>query len=351
MPVIFCNHALKNSGGIERYLQTLVSGLHQRGDKPVVIAKKFDRSLPEYRWVKPVQLNVSWVPRRLRDFAFDWLLRRIKRKGLGGELIALNQTGAADIAICGSTHPGYLQAMGQCPTWLDRRKIDLERKHFTNARLIIAHSAFMKQQVMQFYGLPADKIRVMYPPVDTARFGPVSQDERARLRAQLGLPPDQMVFLLASTGHKRKGLPLLEALFSQTQLPICLAVAGRPIQVKSDRVRYLGYRHDMENVYRAVDCTIMASSFEPFGLVGVESVLSGTPVLLARGVGCAEVIGEPAARGFDLDDDASLQSEVHEAWQAWHDGRGRVLEPLKSLSYNPSVQSHLDALLGCLQPV
>ena len=301
MSVVICNHGLRNSGGIERYLQTLVRGLHERGIQPTVIAKKFDRTMPEYQWVTPIRLNVSWAPRKWRDFAFDWRLNRLKRQGLGGELIACNQTSAADIAICGSTHPGYLASMGQQPGWLDRRKIELERQHLTRSRLVVAHSAFMQDQVVQYYGVDASKVKVIYPPVDTDKFHTVPDAERLQLRKSLGLPDDQMVFLLASTGHKRKGWPMLERFFSQTKLPICLAVAGRPVSSQCDRIRYLGYRQDMERVYRAVDATIMASSFEPFGLVGVESVLSGTPVLLARGVGCAEVIHEPAALAFDLD--------------------------------------------------
>ena len=35
------NHGLRNSGGIERYAMTLVRGFHERGMKPVFIAKAF----------------------------------------------------------------------------------------------------------------------------------------------------------------------------------------------------------------------------------------------------------------------------------------------------------------------
>ena len=41
------NHGLRASGGIERYAMTLVRGLHERGLKPVLIAKAFDTALPE----------------------------------------------------------------------------------------------------------------------------------------------------------------------------------------------------------------------------------------------------------------------------------------------------------------
>ena len=58
---------------------------------------------------------------------------------------------------------------------------------------------------------------------------------------------------------------------------------------------------DDHGFYRAVDFTVMASRYEPFGLVGVESLLCGTPVLCAQGVGCAEVLRAPAQIPFRLD--------------------------------------------------
>jgi len=344
--VVFCNHGLRNSGGIERYLQTLVTQLHRQGVRPKVIAKVFDQSMREYQWVEPIQLNVSWAPRKWRDFAFDWRLQRLKRHGLGGPLIACNQTSAADIAICGSTHPGFLDSMGVQPGWLDRRKMALERAHWHNARVVVAHSALMKAQVIKYYGVPDNKICVLYPPVDGQRFSTVSDEARQALRARMGLPADKAVFLLASTGHKRKGLDLLARFFSQTTLPVCLAVAGRPIPMKGSNIHYLGYRTDMEDVYRAVDFTVMASSFEPFGLVGVESVLCGTPMLMAQGVGCAEVIGPGAGQTFSLDRPDALAEAVEQAVQRWRDGAHRVRDPLAHLAYDPSAAHHVQALIA-----
>ncbi|MFT3858121.1 MAG: glycosyltransferase family 4 protein [Aquabacterium sp.] len=346
MSVVICNHGLRNSGGIERYLRTLVAALHELGVRPIVLAKKFDKALPEYQWVEAVKLGVEWAPRKLRDFAFDWRLVRAKRKGLPGPLIACNQTRAADIAICGSTHPGFLESMHTTANWLDRRKIALERAHFENARVVVAHSRLMQQQLQRFYGISSHRVEVLYPPVDMQRFHPVGDAQRRALRAGLGLPEDKAVFLLASTGHKRKGLDLLAEFFRKTDLPVLLVVAGRPISVKHANIRYLGYRSDIEDIYRAVDFTVMASSFEPFGLVGVESVLCGTPVLLAEGVGCAEVIRAPAGMTFSLSSPASFEDAMGRCVALWRTGLHRLSEPEACLTYNPSARQHVLDLVG-----
>ena len=114
-------------------------------------------------------------------------------------------------------------------------------------------------------------------------------------------------------------------------------------------VRYLGYRKDIEDVYRAVDFTVLASLYEPFGLVGVESVLSGTPVLLEASAGCAEVIREPAQLPFSLDQPESFASAVAAAVERWQRGEHRLIAPTYLLAYDPDVAAHVDALLALVR--
>lgn len=345
MAVYISNHHLKQSGGIERYAMTLVRGLHERGIRPTFIAKSFDAGLAEYGWVDPVALRVSGVPGKLRDRWFDWRLRRAKQARGWFPLIACNQTGAADIAICGSNHPAYLAAMGDRPQISDRWKIALERAHLANARCVVVHSRALASQAVQHYGIRADKIELLYPPVDTERFAPLGQAERTAARNALGLPTDRPVFLLASTGHRRKGLALLAEHFAALQGKALLVVAGRPIDMAGPHIRYLGYRTDMENVYRSVDFTVLASRYEPFGLVGVESVACGTAVLLAKGVGCGEVIADAAKIEFSLTDEGALLRAVDQAIQRWRSGSHRLDAAATYLAYDPSIALHLDALL------
>lgn len=346
MTLALSNHALRNSGGMERYAMTLVRGLHERGMQPRFIAKAFDTTLDEYRWVEPIAASMFGVPGKLRDLYFDWRIGRIKRALRLFPLLACNTTRWSDIAICGGNHPGYLEAMGLPMRRSDRWKIALERTHFENARVVVAHSALMKTEIVRHYGIEPSKVTLLYPPVDAGRFRPAAATERAALRRALGFDDDRAVFLLASTGHRRKGLDLLVDFFARTELPATLVVAGRPSRTTHRNVRHLGYRSDIENVYRAVDFTVMASIYEPFGLVGVESVLSGTPLLLADNAGCAEVIREPAQLPFSMARPESLGQGVAEAVARWQAGVHRLEQPMAHLGYDPSVSVHVDALLA-----
>ena len=334
------NHGLRNSGGIERYALTLVRGLHERGMRPDLIAKTFDTALPEYGWVEPVRVRMTRLPGKLHDLWFDRRIRALKRRRGLFPLIACNQTGAADIAICGSTHPGYLEAMGQRARLTDRWKIALEHAHLHNAQVIVAHSQRMADEAVRFHGVAPDKIRLLYPPVDGARFAPVDTPSARACAPSSALPGRPRVFLLASTGHKRKGLDLLVDFFRATALPVLLVVAGRPIGRRRPQraLPRLPQRH-RERVPRG-RLHRLASTYEPFGLVGVESVLCGTPVLIAAGAGCAEVIAEPAQIAFDRAQPASLAAAIDTALARWRTGQARsgraaALPPLRSRRADP----------------
>jgi len=138
---------------------------------------------------------------------------------------------------------------------------------------------------------------------------------------------------------------MLEAYFSATALPVSLLVAGRPVESRSPNIRYIGYRQDIADCYRAADFTILASRYEPFGLVGPESVLCGTPTVLPRGIGSTEALSSEACLTFDVDAPASLADAIERALARIREGRARLSAPLDHLSYSPGTRAHAAALL------
>jgi glycosyltransferase involved in cell wall biosynthesis len=57
-----------------------------------------------------------------------------------------------------------------------------------------------------------------------------------------------------------------------------------------DRLRVLGPRDDLENVYRAADVFVYPSPYDTFGMVVAEAMASGLPVIVGRDTGVAELI-------------------------------------------------------------
>jgi glycosyltransferase involved in cell wall biosynthesis len=145
--------------------------------------------------------------------------------------------------------------------------------------------------------------------VDLRRF-PLKGQERSQTRAALGVPED--AFLVCAVGQicARKGLlELIEAFqIAHAQAPkMHLMIAGSVVFEHEERylerlrraaaepslagkVRFMGQVLDVSSLLRTADLMVLNSREEPFGLVLVEAMASGTPVLATRTGGIPEIV-------------------------------------------------------------
>lgn len=345
---ISCNR-FGSGGGLERYAFDVAGAINSQMAEPVVVyAREFDTFEAGGKPIEAQRIDVSRVPKKLRDHAFAYKLRTAPR---GCDvLIGCNRVPGSQLAICGGTHRGHLASRGCAPGLLDRWQLRLEEQQYRRASTVVAHSSSMREELVSLYGLDPGRVVLLHPPVDVSRFTPVASSERSALRRKLGFDEDEIVFLLASSSHERKGLALLArhvaALAGSLARPLTLAVAGHPVGRALARVRELGYVRDIENLYRAADFTVLGSDYEPFGLVGIESILCGTPLAFADTVGCLEVVKPGAALRFSRLDDDSVAAALREAVRRVDEGRSRIQEPMAMLDYDPGVDRHAQALIS-----
>lgn len=347
---LICQKFLKR-GGIERYLLALVNGLHRRGITPNVCSLTFDKRIPEYQYIHPVRFALWFVPKQYAMRVFSFFLRK-KRHNLG-VMISTTHT-FCDIAICGGNHKGYINAIKKIPSAKDKLKMRQEHRVYHEAKLIIAHSELMKKELISFYQLPSDKVHVIYPPIDEQEFYVREEQERLLLREKYGFSGDKVYFLFPSTGHERKGLGVLATYFHESNLPIELVVVGSPLNkeyAQYRNIRALGFSNQMSELYAAADFTIMASIYEPFGLVAIESILCGTPVVMSSNMACTEVIDEQGGLMFERDSVSSLDNAIKLAVARVGEKKARVAVPLQSLRYDPSLDKHIEAVLEKVQSV
>lgn len=338
---ISCNR-FGRGGGLERYALDVAGALAaDPRDRVVVYAREFDE-VPGMPVVEARRIGVRGWPGKWRDQLFSYRLQ--SQRGHCDVLISCNRVRGADIAICGGTHRGYLKARGTPARLSDRSLIRLESDFYAGAARVVAHSRLMRDELRELYGLGEDRIELLYPPVDTQRFGPVDRQARRALRERYGFADDEVVFLFPSSGHQRKGLGLLADYFERTALPVTLAVAGRPVGRRLPRMRELGYVADIENLYRAADFSILASDYEPFGLVGVESVLCGTPLVFADNIACLEVLDAQAAHAFSRSAPGSLAAAIEQAVARSRSDAARLHDPLAMLRYDPRLEPHAGRL-------
>ena len=202
----------------------------------------------------------------------------------------------------------------------------------------------MRAELIEYYGIDPARCPTVYPPVSPETFA------AADFKPIDFGAGDRYTFLIPSAGnHQVKGLDLLAGYFERSALPITLLIAGRPFKPESQNVRYIGFRKDMPDVYRSVDFTILGSRYEAFGLVGIESVASGTPVVLSRNVGSSEVISPEVCSTFDPYSFESFEEAVSKSISRWP--KKKITDPWQYLSVSTSNSEHVRTLLDLYSAV
>jgi glycosyltransferase involved in cell wall biosynthesis len=332
-------HSFRNDGGMGTYVQDLADGLLELGIRPVVFTKKIDFTRPLAKSVDFVRIDCRLVPSKLRDYWYNLRLGAERRRHPVDIMISCNRNTHTDIAVCGGTHLGFCRAMEHPLGFFDRHMVDLEKRYYQTSRLIVAHSEGMRRELLEIYGEPAEKCVTIYPPVSCKDFYP--QPGRKPLDFGTG---DRYTFVIPSAGnHRMKGLDILIDYFGRTTLPITLLLAGRPLKGEHRNVKYIGFRKDMPDVYRSADFTTLASRYEPFGLVAIESVACGTPAVLAENVCSSEVIDAPAKFLFDRNSFESFEAAVKAAIAAY--GHRKIEDPARYLHVTQSNKEHVQAVL------
>jgi glycosyltransferase involved in cell wall biosynthesis len=172
------------------------------------------------------------------------------------------------------------------------------------AGAIIAVSENSKRDAINLYGIPADKIHVIYEGVDP-KFTPITDPERlSQVRSKYHLP-DRFI-LHVGTIEPRKNLTLLFDVAAQTKEHI--VVAGKlgwltdPILAKvkelgvEDHVTFTGFINDddLPTLISAANVLAMPSKYEGFGLPILEALACGTPVVTSNAASLPEVGGDAA---------------------------------------------------------
>lgn len=302
---IVCNR-LASGGGMESHALSIISEIANCGYEPIIFTKNY-KHIDNIGNYKINSFCTKFIPRICEDVFFSYWLKRAKKIAGVKNCIGFCRNCESEILLCGGTHRGFIQYKNRNSIY-DSITANFENRAFQKAKFILPASQFIANELRNLYHISSAKIRIAYPPLSLQKFKSFSDTEKLKARSNLGLSKDKIILLFPSaSGHERKGLPFI--LENIKGIPnIELAIAGKPIQSTSSSVVNIGYQSDMSQAYNAADYTILASYYEPFGLVGVESILCGTPVILADNIGCTEVISKEACLSFSRKNPESLRN-------------------------------------------
>ena len=185
-------------------------------------------------------------------------------------------------------------------------RLEAERRLVHSLDRIVAATEHERQLLRQIFRVDAHKIAVIPLGVDLGMFTPRPQ---AEARARLGLDPGRRFVLAVGRIEPLKGLDILIRAVGELQarVPVDLLIIGGDERAAAEiarlesiaaevgasaAVHFLGSKpHDtLADWYAAADIVAVPSFYESFGLVAVEAMACGTPVVASRVGGLASTV-------------------------------------------------------------
>jgi glycogen synthase len=198
----------------------------------------------------------------------------------------------------------------------------VERWITKRSQRVIACSAYMQEQIADIFGVAAGRITVIPNGIDPADLPQPGAAELARLRGGFAAPEERLVLLIGRLVYEKGFQLALEAMPR-----VIAAVPGTRFLVAGSGTHeeelkkqakelglmehgtFLGWIGDdvLRSLYGIADLTVVPSIYEPFGLVALEAMASGCPVIVADTGGLREVVPhEGAGLRFRPRDPAAL---------------------------------------------
>ena len=344
------------------------TGGTERGTAEVVarLSREHQICLFAHRWDPDGSPNICFHrvpvmpwPGLLRFLSFYWMasraVDRAARRHGGFDVVYSPGPNCRQVEVCTAwfcqarqdelLRSGKLRpAAGSVSDWLRlaHRKIyatavtRLERAFYRSPRLraVVSPAQALKDDLVSCYGIEPERIVVAHAGVDAETFGPAQREAlRAQARAALGLGEGEFWFLFAGTDWVRKGmLTVHEAMRELPQARLLAVGPHAPASWKrhaeragiAGRIRYLPPRGDIIFYFAAADALVAPSVFEPFGLIPLEAMACGLPVIITPPMGVAEIVtpedavilkraedaGELAAAMRRVMEDAALRAKI-----------------------------------------
>ncbi|MFA9403509.1 MAG: glycosyltransferase [Anaerolineales bacterium] len=195
-------------------------------------------------------------------------------------------------------------------------RVDAEKRLLREVDRVVAATQAEVAQIQWLYKIGTEKVVVIPPGVDTSHFYPIAKDEAKEFA---GIPQDKRVILFVGRIESLKGIDTLLRAIAQLvekgvfrNIPFGLLVIGGDADISAadsngemvrlqeiceslglgEVVSFLGKcdQDILQYYYSAAEIVVVPSHYESFGLVALEAMACGTPVVASETGGLAFLI-------------------------------------------------------------
>ena len=168
---------------------------------------------------------------------------------------------------------------------------------------VIVNSNYMKNELQRLFGLPYEKINVVPNGVNLNLFNGVERDYTFRRR--FAMDNEKIILFMGRLVYEKGVQHLISAMpkilngYHDSKLVIC-GKGGMLDELQAqvnamgiaNKVYFAGYMNgkDVQKMYKAADISVFPSTYEPFGIVALEAMLSENPVVVSDIGGLNEIV-------------------------------------------------------------
>ncbi len=229
---------------------------------------------------------------------------------------ALEARRQLDVPVIGFYHSDLpLLVSNRMGNWFTPNVEAYVSKLYGNFDRVLAPSKVMADKLRR---LGVRDVHVQPLGVDLETFNPARRDPQ--VRAELGIADTCRLLIYAGRGSREKNLPVLLECMRQLGRGYHLLLVGSNMPANvPDNVSVIGQFCPPEQVARlmaSADLLVHAGDQETFGLVILEAMASGTPVVAVRAGAFGEIVNDQCGRLCQPNDARAMALAVREAFEA-----------------------------------
>jgi UDP-glucose:(heptosyl)LPS alpha-1,3-glucosyltransferase len=304
-------------GGAERFVERALDALGAEDVEITLVTRQWPANASPR--IKPLIVNPPYLGRTMRDARFAHAACNALARLPGTLVQSHERIACCDIYRAGDgVHAAWVEERMSAASAAERVALGAsayhryvlgaEKRLFDSPRLkqVICISQMVQDEIHERFGLPRERLPVIYNAIDGNVFSPWLARHRDEVRDRYGIARDARVFLIVGSEYARKGVGRAIEALAHVPLPAHLVVVGKDRHPSryaalakhlrvAHRVTFAGAQADPRPFYGTADAFVLPTLYDALSNAVLEALACGLPVVTSTRCGAGELVRAHAA--------------------------------------------------------